>query len=246
MSAVGLPPLPKHLLVPDARYGWSAVARNLGGFVGLLVLTPALAGRSAWASMIIAPSLGLMMYRMTVVMHDCAHGTLFSSRRLNRFVGTMLGAAAGISFRAFTRLHRRHHRRAGLADDPQGPHYLGLLSSSRGMILWHLVRPLLGHNLLLFRRMSAELSRAADAPARRRLAELVLIAGVQFVCAAVISRGFISGGWRPHHSFRRRRSDCSSASCADSPSTRPCRESIRPDSCAPTGRTRSTASCSMT
>ena len=190
MIAVGPPPLPKHLLVPDARYGWSAVARNLGGFVGLLVLAPALAGRSVWASMIIAPSLGLMMYRMTVVMHDCAHGTLFSSRRLNRFVGTMLGAAAGISFRAFTRLHRRHHRRAGLADDPQGPHYLGLRSSSRGMILWHLVRPLLGYNLLLFRRMAAELSLAADVPARRRLAELVLIAGVQFVCAAVISRGF--------------------------------------------------------
>ena len=190
MTAVLVPCIPKRLLAPDPGYGWSAVARNLGGFIGLLVLTPALAGHSAWALTVVVPAIGLMMYRMTIVMHDCAHETLFSSPRLNRIVGTMLGAAAGIGFRAFARLHRRHHRRVGLADDPQGPHYLGLRSSSRGRILWHLLRPLVGYNLLLFRRLAAELSGTADVPARQRVAELALVAGVQLVCAAIVSRGF--------------------------------------------------------
>jgi fatty acid desaturase len=190
MTAVRAPSIPKRLLAPDPGYGWSAAARNLGGFVGLLVLTPALAGHSAWALTIMVPAIGLMMYRMTVVMHDCAHETLLPSPRLNRVVGTMLGAAAGISFSAFARLHRRHHRRAGLADDPQGPHYLGLRSSSRGKLLWHLLRPLVGYNLLLFRRMAAGLADAADVPARQRVAEFVLVAGAQLGCAAIVSRGF--------------------------------------------------------
>lgn len=190
MTAVDASPAPQHLSVPDARYGRRAVIRNLGGFVALLVLTPALAGHSVWMLAVLAPAIGLMMYRMTVVMHDCAHETLLPSRRLNRIVGTMLGAAAGLSFHTFARLHRRHHQRAGLADDPQGPHYLGAWSRSRARILWHLLRPLVGYNLLLFRRLSAELSGATDVPAAHRLAELVLIAGVQFACAAVISHGF--------------------------------------------------------
>jgi fatty acid desaturase len=190
MTAVHAPSIPKRLLAPDPRYGWSAVARNLGVFVGLLVLTPALSGHAAWALPAVVPAIGLMMYRMTVVMHDCVHETLLPSPRLNRIVGTMLGAAAGISFRAFARLHRRHHRRAGLADDPQGPHYLGLRSSSRGKILWHLLRPLVGYNLLLFRRLAAELAGAADVPARQRMAELALVAGVQLACAAIVSHGF--------------------------------------------------------
>ena len=190
MPAVNPPPFPKHLLAPDAGYGWHAVIRNLGGFIALLALTPALAGHWAWVPALLMPALGLMMYRITIVMHDCAHETLFPSRRLNRVVGTLLGAAAGLSFRAYTRLHRRHHQRAGLADDPQGPHYLGDWSRSRARLLWHLLRPLLGCHLLLLRRLPAELAAATELPARHRLGELALIAGLQFAWAAVISRGF--------------------------------------------------------
>src|SRR5262249_35152648 len=91
MPAVNPPPLPKHLLAPDAGYGWRAVIRNLGGFGALLALTPALAGHWAWAPAFLMPAIGLMTYRMTIVMHDCAHETLFPSRRLNRVVGTLLG-----------------------------------------------------------------------------------------------------------------------------------------------------------
>jgi fatty acid desaturase len=161
--------------------------RNLGGFLALLLLMPALARPWPWTSALLLSALGLMMYRMTVVMHDCAHATLFPSRLLNRLVGTLLGAAAGLSFRAFAGLHRHHHERVGLADDPQGPHYPGDWSRSRARLLRHLLRPLLGGNLPLLGRIPAAL---AAAPQRHRLTEPVLIAGLQLAWAAIVSHGF--------------------------------------------------------
>src|SRR5262249_43099910 len=131
MSVTSPASIPKYLLVPDTGYGWRAVIRNMGGFMALLALIPVSAHHTTWTPALLMPALGLMTYRMTIVMHDCAHETLFPSRRLNRVIGTLLGAAAGLSFHAYTRLHRRHHQRAGLADDPQGPHYLGDWSRSR-------------------------------------------------------------------------------------------------------------------
>lgn len=187
MTAVDHPPLPTHLLAPDAGYGWSAAIRNFIGFVALLLLMPVLAGSRPWTAALLVPALGLMMYRMTIVMHDCAHETLFPSRRLNRVVGTLLGAAAGLSFHGFARSHRQHHRRAGLPDDPQGPHYLG--DWSRPWLLWHLLRPLLGGNLPLLRRIPPAFA-AAELPAWQRLAEPALVAGLQLIWAAVVSRGF--------------------------------------------------------
>src|SRR5262249_6131064 len=89
-----------------------------------------------------------------------------------------------------TQLHRRHHQRAGLADDPQGPHYLGDRSRSRARMLWHLLRPLLGYNLVLLRRLPEELMGASALPIRHHLAELALIAGLQVLWAAIISHGF--------------------------------------------------------
>ena len=183
-------PLPKHLLAPDAGYGWRAVMRTLGGFLALLLLIPALARPWPWTATLLLPALGLMMYRMTVVMHDCAHATLFPSPRLNRLVGTLLGAAAGLSFRAFARLHRQHHAHVGLADDPQGPHYPGDWSRSRARLLRHLLRPLLGGNLPLLRRIPAALAAAPESPMWQRLAEPALIAGMQLAWAEIVSHGF--------------------------------------------------------
>jgi fatty acid desaturase len=57
-------------------------------------------------------------------------------------------------------------------------------------MLWHLLRPLLGCNLLLLRGLAAGWSRAAHVPARRRVSESALIAGLQVLWVAVVSGGF--------------------------------------------------------
>src|SRR5262250_2268915 len=100
MNATNPAPIPKHLLVPNTGYGWRAVIRNLGGLMALLALTPVSVRHWTWTLALLMPALGLMTYRMTIVMHDCAHETLFPSRRLNRVIGTLVGAASGLSFHA--------------------------------------------------------------------------------------------------------------------------------------------------
>jgi fatty acid desaturase len=122
------------------------VARNFGLYAAALALLP-LAGVRPWLLVLATPLMGLAMYRLTIVMHDCLHGTLFASRRANRFVGIAAGALAAVEFHAFARLHWRHHASLGRPDDPQGPDYWVPEEASRGALLWHLLRPLFGWNL---------------------------------------------------------------------------------------------------
>ncbi len=59
-----------------------------------------------------------------VITHECGHGTLFSSRRLNDLVGEWLGAAPTFNnMKAYIRGHLKHHRLAGTDQDPDLPNY---------------------------------------------------------------------------------------------------------------------------
>jgi fatty acid desaturase len=129
------------------RYGWRALGRNALPYLALLGLAPLLRSGSVWAPWLLAPALGLLIYRMTIVMHDCVHHSLFTSREVNLRVGRLLGAVTAIDFTCFTRQHLRHHRNYGRPGDPQGFHYLGLERMTRAGYTWHLLRPLLGYNL---------------------------------------------------------------------------------------------------
>ncbi len=53
------------------------------------------------------------------LMHECGHGSLFASRRLNRLVGEWLGAAP-VLYRLddYMSSHLKHHREIGTKDDP--------------------------------------------------------------------------------------------------------------------------------
>jgi fatty acid desaturase len=134
-------------LQPSDRYGAYAVIRNVLPLFVLLALAPILATRSHAAAWSLTPLVGLLLYRITIVMHDCVHRTLFRSPRVNDRVGLMLGAVTGIDVRRFRALHWKHHRMYGRAEDPQGFHYLGVQRLTRARFAWHLVKPLFGANL---------------------------------------------------------------------------------------------------
>jgi fatty acid desaturase len=134
-------------LQPSDRYGAYAVIRNVLPLFMLLALAPVLAARSIAAAWSLAPFVGLFLYRITIVMHDCVHRTLFRSPRVNDWIGLLLGAVTGIDLRRFRALHGKHHRLYGRAEDPQGFHYLGVQRLSRVQLAWHLVKPLFGANL---------------------------------------------------------------------------------------------------
>lgn len=133
--------------VPSNAVGWFAVARNLLPYVLLILLAPMFAAWSTFVAYVLAPLLGFFAYRLTIVMHDCTHGTLFRSRRTNDRVGRLLGALTGVDFESFRTQHWRHHEIYGQPGDPQGFHYERLHAMTPLRLRWHLFRPLLGWNV---------------------------------------------------------------------------------------------------
>jgi len=142
-----MPVLIQSRWLPSARYGWTAVLRNLLPLLSLLWFAPNLADINLALPWLLMPFIGLLLYRMTVVMHDCIHRTLFASARTNEVMGSLLGAITGIAFRSFSAQHWRHHRSFGSPDDPEGFHYLHLNRMTSSQFRWHVVKPLLGCNL---------------------------------------------------------------------------------------------------
>jgi fatty acid desaturase len=132
---------------PPDRYGWAAVLRNALPYFALLAIAPFLQARSAWLPWSLAPLVGLFAYRMTIVMHDCTHRTLFANPQLNVRIGKALGAITGIDFNRFSAQHWLHHRIYGEAGDPQGFHYADLQWMTRAGLLWRLAKPLFGLNV---------------------------------------------------------------------------------------------------
>lgn len=77
-------------------------------------------------------------------MHECAHRTLFRSRRLNRAVGPICGGLLATSYRGFSESHWQHHRHCGTHEDSGEGDYLLLDRAGPSRMLWHLIRPLTG------------------------------------------------------------------------------------------------------
>lgn len=91
--------------------------------------------------------IGVVGYRLTFVVHDCSHRTLFSRRAENELFGWVTASVLVISFSVFRHLHWVHHQHYGRAEDPQGIDYNGLVPG-RDRVLWHLLQPLLLLNII--------------------------------------------------------------------------------------------------
>jgi fatty acid desaturase len=148
---------------------------------------PQAADASPYAPWLLTPLLGLLIYRISVVMHDCVHLTLFNNRHLNSRIGLLLGAMTGIDFQAFSRQHWLHHRIFGKPDDPQGFHYAGLNAMTPAGLNWHLVKPVFGLNLL------DTFHESILAPRNLwriiRSGEVFVVAAVQAVILVIVSGG---------------------------------------------------------
>jgi fatty acid desaturase len=140
--------LPADLRTVNNLYGFMSLVANVGPLLGLLAAAPWMWREvgSVWV-LVLMPFVGVFAYKLTIIMHDCAHRTLFSSSAVNKLVGTATSYLLASDFEAFTANHFAHHRIYGEAGDPQGDDYLHLQGRNRSAIVWHLVRPLLGYNL---------------------------------------------------------------------------------------------------
>jgi fatty acid desaturase len=177
--------LQREWLEPSDLYGWKAMLRNTLPLFALLWLAPVLADHNTLAPWLLSPIIGLFVYRITVVMHDCTHYTLFKGLRSNKVIGSLLGAISGVDFRSFSTQHWRHHRSYGKEDDPQGFHYIGMAGMMLVEFRWHLIKPLLGLNL---RNTFAESMLAPRNLGRIFWSgELALVVLVQFLILAVVT-----------------------------------------------------------
>lgn len=182
------------------RYGFAQTGLHLGALVVVLALaTPLWLRAGPLAAILLVLPLGVLIYKLTIVLHDCAHMTLFRTRRYNRWVGRLTGCFLGSEFSQFQAQHFLHHRAFGQAGDPQGPDYLGLQAASRSHVLWHLLRPLLGFNLIKLLYFQPPGGGRPDRPAQktslpRKLRFLVGTGAVQLAILA-LATGFGTVWW---------------------------------------------------
>jgi fatty acid desaturase len=167
-------PIPREYYQSSNVFGSLALLSIFGTLILLLVSLPVAWGAGwPWLLAVIVPLLGAYAYKLTIVMHECGHRTLFTNRRANRVVGLICGGFLGASFQGFTDSHWHHHRHCGSDKDGEGEgDYLILEHAGPGQMIRHLLKPLTGVALIGTLRMySRELFGAASPPASGRDSE---------------------------------------------------------------------------
>jgi omega-6 fatty acid desaturase (delta-12 desaturase) len=103
-----------------ARYQRSSVARAVAQMITTLVPLAAvfcamylLLSVSVWLTLLLAlPAAGFLV-RTFIIMHDCAHGSFFASKRANGIVGWITGVLTVTPFGQWRHEHALHHASSG-------------------------------------------------------------------------------------------------------------------------------------
>jgi len=79
--------------------------------------------------------LGGRQLGLGILMHDCAHSTLFKTRAVNQWVGKWLCASPVlVDIDRYRTYHLKHHKLAGTLDDPDFPNYRGYPVSTKSFM----------------------------------------------------------------------------------------------------------------
>ncbi len=198
MAAANLIEIPAELKTPSSAYAWSHVALVVVPLYALLFAGYWLAANTSypWLALLTLPFLGAQIYKITIIMHDCCHGTMLANRKLNDALGVAGGYFVGADFDTFRRTHWKHHAKFGENDDPQGDDYLHLDMAPRLRLVWHILRPLVGYNLFKVFLFGASAPGTASRPAtRKERFTLLLGIGVVQLSIAATATGFGQVWW---------------------------------------------------
>src|SRR5829696_6734543 len=69
-----------------------------------------------WVTLLLAPLGAGLLVRTFIIMHDCAHGSFFPSRRANEIVGWITGVLTLTPFSQWRHHHSLHHASSGDLD----------------------------------------------------------------------------------------------------------------------------------
>lgn len=92
------------------------LATSVVPYLGLLVATALVLKVSVVLALVLAPLTAGFLLRTFVIFHDCAHASMFRSRRANHAVGTLLGLLLYTPFTTWAHSHAVHHATAGNLD----------------------------------------------------------------------------------------------------------------------------------
>lgn len=140
--------------------GLAQVATTLGSLALLWWLAAWSAGISGWLVAASVFMISLFTLRVFALMHECGHGSLFRSRRLNRAFGFVLGLISGMPQYVWAQHHDFHHTHNGNWQKYRGPYttlsvdeYAALSEARRRMYRYKcsiLGAPLAGFIYLIF------------------------------------------------------------------------------------------------
>ncbi len=100
----------REFAVADTRIAVWQVASSVLVLAASIALVPLLPG--AWAFLAV-PLIAGASVRIFVLQHDCGHGSLFGTKRVNDTVGTMLTWWTGVPFDPWRIEHQWHHNHQG-------------------------------------------------------------------------------------------------------------------------------------
>ena len=92
----------------DNKRAWVEFATTLALYFTLFAASVAFWG-TFWVSIPLLFLLSLMMLRLYIIQHDCAHRSFFASRDLNDAVGSFLSTFSMTPYHATRYIHGQHH-----------------------------------------------------------------------------------------------------------------------------------------
>jgi omega-6 fatty acid desaturase (delta-12 desaturase) len=69
-----------------------------------------------WITLLLAIPTGGFLVRLFIIQHDCGHGSLFRSRRVNDLIGRAIGVLTLTPYGYWRRAHASHHANSGNLD----------------------------------------------------------------------------------------------------------------------------------
>jgi acyl-lipid omega-6 desaturase (Delta-12 desaturase) len=99
--------------MPDDRRALFQIAATVLPLAALWVLSWLAWQYSIWLCLLMAiPTAGFLV-RLFIIQHDCGHGSLFSSRHANDWVGRVIGVFTVTPYDFWRRTHAIHHASSG-------------------------------------------------------------------------------------------------------------------------------------
>jgi acyl-lipid omega-6 desaturase (Delta-12 desaturase) len=106
---------------PDNLKGFTQVLTTLLPLAALWYAVPPSAGVSHWLTTAITLLMSLFLLRVFVLMHECGHGSLFATARLNKAFGFLFGVVSGMPQYVWSQHHSYHHSTNGNWAKYRGP-----------------------------------------------------------------------------------------------------------------------------